>query len=105
MHPFAILLIPILRQQANGYGQTGSFGTVGTPAVDKATNTLYFVSRYRDLNVDNATQGTSGHNSDPDWSSTGFFQQVHALDLSTGAEKFKGPVLIDPATTFVWEPE
>jgi hypothetical protein len=85
----------------NGYGQAGSFGTVGTPAVDKATNTLYFVSRYRDVNVDNATQGTANHNVDPDWSSNGFYQQVHALDLSTGIEKFGGPVLIDPVTTFV----
>ena len=80
----------------NGLGQVGSFGTVGTPAVDKATNTLYFVSRYRDINVDNGA-----HSFDQDWSSAGFFQQVHALDLSTGAEKFGGPVLIDPVTTFV----
>ncbi len=85
----------------NGLGQAGSFGTVGTPAVDKASNTIYFVSRYRDVNVDNASKGSSGHNSDPDWSSSGFFQQVHALDLSTGSEKFNGPVLINPATTFV----
>ena len=85
----------------NGYGQAGSFGTVGTPAIDKSTNTLYFVSRYRDVNVDNTTQGTSGHNNDPDWSSSGFYQLVHALDLSTGTEKFNGPVLIDPVSTYV----
>ena len=86
---------------ANGLGQAGSFGTVGTPAIDKSTNTLYFVSRYRDQNVDNTPQNTTDHITDPDWSSAGFFQQVHALDLSTGAEKFNGPVIIDPATTFV----
>jgi hypothetical protein len=85
----------------NGYGQIGSFGTVGTPVINKATNTIYFVSRYRDINVDNITHGTGGHNNDPDWSSAGFFQQVHALDLSTGADKFGSPVLIDPVTTFV----
>jgi hypothetical protein len=84
-----------------GYGQQGSFGIVGTPVVDKTTNTLYFVSRYRDINVDNAPLGTANHNNDPDWTSAGFFQLVHALDLSTGAEKFNGPVLIDPVTTFV----
>src|SRR5450631_2205117 len=84
-----------------GYGQQGSFGTVGTPVVDKTTNTLYLVSRYRDINVDNTSKGTSNLNNDPDWSSTGFFQQVHALDLSTGNEKFNGPVLIDPVSTFV----
>jgi hypothetical protein len=92
----------------NQYGQQGSFGTVGTPAVDKSTNTLYFVSRYRDMIVDNAALGTNGtiynfnlHLVDPDWSSIGFFQLVHAVDLSTGAEKFNGPVLIDPVSTYV----
>ncbi len=86
---------------ANGLGQAASFGTVGTPAVDKSTNTLYFVSRYRDQNVDNTPKNTTDHSSDPDWLSAGFFEQVHALDLSTGAEKFGGPVIIDPTTTFV----
>jgi hypothetical protein len=85
----------------NAYGQLGSFGSVGTPAVDKSTNTMYFVTRYRDMNVDNTPVGTGGHFTDTDWSSDGFFEQVHALDLSTGAEKFNGPVLIDPVTTFV----
>ncbi len=34
-------------------GQFGSFGIVGTPVIDKSTNTIYLVSRYRDPNVDN----------------------------------------------------
>ena len=88
-------------QAANGLGQDGSFGTVGTPVIDKATNTIYFVSRYRDLNVDNALPGSPGHTFDAQWSSAGFFQQVHALDLSTGTDKFGSPVLINPVTTFV----
>ena len=90
---------------ANGLGQAASFGTVGTPAIDKSTNTLYFVSRYRDQNVDNEPYDTAvvvgTHQHDPEWSSSGFFQQVHAIDLSTGAEKFGGPVNINPSTTFV----
>jgi F5/8 type C domain/Secretion system C-terminal sorting domain/Fibronectin type III domain len=85
-------------------GQNGSFGIVGTPVIDKNTNTIYFVSRYRDPTVDNTPQGSSTptpHFNDPDWSSAGFYQQFHALDLSTGLDKFGSPVLINPSTTFV----
>ncbi len=89
------------KASGNNLGQIGSFGTVGTPVIDKSTNTIYFVSRYRDLTVDNTPKNNTDHVNDPDWSSAGFYQQVHALDLSTGADKFGSPVLINPATTFV----
>lgn len=89
------------KASGNDIGQVGSFGTVGTPVIDKSTNTIYFVSRYRDQNVDNTPKNNTDHANDPDWTSTGFFQQVHALDLSTGKDKFGSPVLIDPTTTFV----
>ncbi len=82
-------------------GQQGSFGIVGTPVIDKSTNTIYLVSRYRDPNVDNAPHNSPNHTDDPDWSSAGFYEVFHALDLSTGAEKFNGPVIIDPVTTAV----
>jgi F5/8 type C domain/Secretion system C-terminal sorting domain len=89
------------KSSGNNLGQNGSFGTVGTPVIDKSTNTIYFVSRYRDQTVDNTPKNTTDHVNDPDWSSAGFYQQVHALDLSTGVDKFGSPVLIDPTTTFV----
>jgi F5/8 type C domain/Secretion system C-terminal sorting domain/Fibronectin type III domain len=89
------------KSSGNNTGQIGSFGTVGTPVIDKSTNTIYFVSRYRDQLVDNTPKNTTDHVNDPDWSSAGFYQQVHALDLSTGTDKFGSPVLIDPTTTFV----
>ncbi len=82
-------------------GQIGSFGIVGTPVIDKSTNTIYLVSRYRDMVVDNTPLNTTDHSDDPQWSSAGFYEVVHALDLSTGAEKFNGPVVIDPVTTAV----
>ncbi len=92
--------------QGNGYGQKGAFGVVGTPTIDKSSNTIYVVSRYRDLIVDNNPRGTvlpNGkiYDSDDDWDPTGFYQQLNALDLSTGTHKGNSPVLIDRATTTV----
>ena len=53
---------------------TGNMSIVGTPVIDANTNTLYVVSL--------TPSGTS------------FVQHLHALDISTGAEKFGGPVQI-----------
>jgi hypothetical protein len=50
-------------------------GVSGTPAIDSTTGTLYVVS--------NTKQNGK------------FFQQLHALDITTGKEKFGGPVLIN----------
>ncbi|HEY8735277.1 MAG TPA: discoidin domain-containing protein, partial [Puia sp.] len=83
-----------IAKSPNASGQEGSFGIVGTPVIDKASNTLYFVFRCRDLSVDN-----SFHQFDVDYPSSGFYQYFHAIDLSTGGNKFGPPVLIDPATT------
>jgi hypothetical protein len=49
-------------------------GITGTPAIDTATNTMYL-----DTHIDN--NGTLYH-------------YLHALDITTGAEKFGGPILI-----------
>src|SRR5215470_18062158 len=59
---------------------TGNMNIVGTPVIDAGTNTVYVV-----------TLGPSG---------TSFADHLHALDLSTGAEKFGGPVQIS-ASEFV----
>ena len=50
-------------------------GITGTPVIDTTTGTLYVVS--------NTKQNGK------------FFQQLHALDITTGTEKFGGPALIN----------
>jgi hypothetical protein len=56
---------------------SGNIGIVGTPVIDKATNTIYFVAR--------TVEGASKT----------FVQRLHALDITTGAEKLGGPVVIN----------
>ncbi len=58
----------------NGYGDISpEVGVLGTPVIDLSTGTLYAVSK---------TMTTSG---------PAFYQRLHALDITTGNEKFSGP--------------
>ena len=57
-------------------------GITGTPVIDPSTNTLYVVSKSVDQ---------SGSN---------FCQRLHAIDITTGAEKFNGPTNITSSITF-----
>lgn len=55
-------------------------GITGTPVIDPTTNTMYVVAK-----------SVTGGNT--------FFQRLHALDITTGLEKFSGPVTLAAQVT------
>ena len=63
----------------NGYGDIEKeVGICGTPVIDATSNTMYLVAK---------TKETSG-------STINYVQRLHALDVTSGAEKFGGPLTI-----------
>jgi hypothetical protein len=61
---------------------TPEVGVTGTPVIDPTSNTLYVVSKSVDV------------------SGPTFYQRLHAIDITTGNEKFGGPANIASNITF-----
>ncbi|HSZ84589.1 MAG TPA: hypothetical protein VK787_01085, partial [Puia sp.] len=80
------------------YGDFSSnIGIVGTPVIDKSANTMYFVTKLVSTTPgveDNHTWNSSVSNEEYTYTTNGFHQYLHAIDLSTGAEKTNSPVEI-----------
>ena len=67
-------IIPVPGADVNDPAITPENGITGTPVIDPVSGTLYVVAVTRENNV--------------------YFSRLHALDITTGAEKFGGPVAI-----------
>jgi hypothetical protein len=63
---------------SNALNIVGTVGVESTPVIDLTSNTIYLVAR---------TMEVSG-------STTNYVARLHALDITTGGEKFGGPVVI-----------
>lgn len=70
--------VPISDQGCPTVTQFQEAGVTGTPTIDLNSNTIYLSAK---------TKEVSG-------STTTYVHRLHALDLSTGQEKFNGPVVI-----------
>jgi hypothetical protein len=84
------------RQQAPnclGRALCPSVGVLGTPVIDATSNTIYLVTESQDTYT-----GAQGVNCNTKGLPSNWYHYLHALDLTTLAEKNGGPVLITPAS-------
>src|SRR5262249_1945818 len=66
---------------------SGNIGIVGTPVIDPASQTMFFVARTKET--------TSGV--------VKFVQRLHAVDIGSGAERSNSPVIIEATYSGIGE--
>jgi hypothetical protein len=76
----------------------GNLGIIGTPVIDTAAGTMYFVTK-----IANETIGLvdnhpfiAGQFDEYTYTNTGFHQYLHAIDITTGIDRSNSPVEINP---------
>jgi hypothetical protein len=70
----AVPAVDVTASNSGNIRRPGPIGIMGTPVIDLSTGTMYLVARTKE--------------------NGSYFQRLHALDITTGAEKFGGPVAI-----------
>jgi hypothetical protein len=73
-----VTTVPIADQGCAAVTGYTEVGIMGTPAIDLSTGTLYLVAKTKEVSK----------------SITSYVHRLHALDITTGHEKFGGPIVI-----------
>jgi hypothetical protein len=72
--------VPVPNSEVNCSDLIPQIGISGTPVIDRLSSTLYLVAKTKETNNLNTV--------------TNYFHRLHALDITSGQEKFGGPAVV-----------